>query len=189
MKHILILFIISLSLSSCGTYRINNTLSFGKIKELSELNGTYQNLPTRWQGEYDMLHFVGCLKFIDEDFDTARVIRKSIDYVTIQFPDDNTLLASFSVNGTVLSRELKGKKKRKFFEIYFEKDQFIIPFIFGHAYVDRVRIGRYKKTNDLHIRHLDQRVGWLLFLSGGADDTVGYENPFIYRKIGELPLF
>ena len=135
--------------------------------------------------KYNMLYFLGCLKCIDEDMDTARAIRKSIDSVTIQFPDDNTLLVSYSVNGTVLSREFKGKKRRKFFEIYFEKDQFIIPFIFGHVYVDRLRIGRYKKTNDLQIRHLDQRVGWLLFLSGGADDMVGYENSFIYRKIGE----
>ena len=133
----------------------------------------------------DPLFLLGCLKCIDEDIDTAIAIQKSIDSVTIQFPDDNTLLASFSANGTVLSKEFKGKKKRNFFETYFEKDQFIIPFIFGYVYVNRVRIGRYKKTNDLHIRYLDQRVGWLFFLSGEADDMFGYEASLVHKRIGE----
>ena len=186
MKHILILFIISLSLSSCGTYRINNTSSFGKIKELSELNGTYQNQLYSWKkSRYNILYLFGCWERIDGDIDTAIAIQKSIDSVTIQFPDDTTLLVSYSVNDTVLSKEFKGKKKRKFFEIYFEKDQFIIPFIFGRVYVERVRIGRYKKTNDLHIRYLYQRAGWLFFLSGGADDMFGYEASLVHKRIGE----
>jgi hypothetical protein len=186
MKHILILFIVSLSLSSCGTYRINNTLSFGKIKELSELNGTYQNqLYNREKSRYNILYLFGCLKCLDENIDTALVIQKSIDSVTIQFPDDTTLLVSYLVNDTILSKEFKGKKKRKFFEIYFRKDQFFIPFILGSIDVRRARIGRYKKTNDLHIRYLDQRAGWLFFLSGGADDMFGYEASLVHKRIGE----
>ena len=112
MKKILILFIISLSLSSCGTFRINNTSSFGKIKEMSELNGTYRNEDTPLTKAQSTLRFffgasvnrlqllqlVGCSKCLDEDIETAIAIRNSIDSVTIQFPDNHTLLVSFSVN-------------------------------------------------------------------------------------------
>ena len=161
MKKILILFIISLSLSSCGTFRINKTSDFGKIKDMSELNGKYRNEDTLQRKEYrlQMLQLVGCLECLDEDIKTAIAIRNSIDSVTIQFPDNNTLLVSFSANGTVLSRELKGKKKRKYFEIYSHKEQFIIPLIYGHVSVGRLRIGRYKKTNDLLIRNLSEQMG------------------------------
>ena len=91
---------------------------------------------------------------MDEDIETAIAIRRSIDSVTIQVPDNQTLLVSYSVNGTVFNREFKGKKKKKYFEIYFHKKQFIIPLIYGTVLVERLRIGRYKKTNDLLIRNL-----------------------------------
>ena len=195
MKKILIFFIISLSLSSCGTFRINKTSDFGKIKDLSELNGTYRNEDTPLTKTQSTLRFffgtsvnrlqllqlVGCLECLDEDIKTAIAIRNSIDSVTIQFPDNHTLLVSFSANGTVLSTELKGKKKRKYFEIYSHKEQFIIPLIYGHVSVGRLRIGRYKKTNDLLIRNLSEQMGWLLFIAGGY----GGERPYVYRKLEE----
>jgi len=195
MKKILILFAISLLFSSCGTYQFFNTSDFGKIKDLSELNGTYLNEDTPqtkaqsilrhfWgasENRLQMLQLIGCLQCLDEDIETAIAIRKSIDSVTIQFPDNHTLLASYSVNGTVLSRELKGKKKRNYFEIYFHKKQFIIPFIYGSVSVERLRIGRHKKTNDLLIRDLSEQMGWLLFIAGGY----GGERPYVYKRIGD----
>jgi hypothetical protein len=195
MKKNLILFIISLSLSSCGTYNFFNTSDFGKIKDLSELNGTYQNEDTPqtkvqsllrrlWgasENRLQMLQLIGCLKCIDEDIETAIAIRRSIDSVTIQFSDNHTLLASYSVNGTILSKEFKGKKKRKYFELYFRKEQFIIPFIYGSVSVKRLRIGRYKKTNDLLIRNLSEQMGWFLIIAGGY----GGERPYVYRKMEE----
>jgi len=199
MKKILILFIVSLSLSSCGTFRINNTFSFGKIKDLSELNGTYHNedIPlTKAQSalrflwgpsvnRLQMLQLIGCLECLDEDIETAIAIRKSIDSVTVQFPDNHTLLVSFSANGTVFSRELKGKKKKKYFEIYFRKEQFIIPLIYGRVSVERLRIGRHKKTNDLLIRNLSEQMGWILFIGGGY----GGERPYVYKKMEEVEFF
>ena len=195
MKKILILFAISLLFSSCGTYQFFNTSDFGKIKDLSELNGTYLNEDTPqtkaqsilrhfWgasENRLQMLQLIGCLQCLDEDIETAIAIRKSIDSVTIQFPDNHTLLASYSVNGTVLNRELKGKKKRKYFEIYFRKEQFIIPFIYGSVSVERLRIGRYKKTNDLLIRNLSEQMGWFLIIAGGY----GGERPYVYEKISQ----
>ena len=82
------------------------------------------------ENRLQMLQFFDCLKCIDEDRDTAIAIRRSIDSVSIQFPDNHTVFASYSVDGTVLSTELKGEKKGKYFEIYFQKNQFIIPFIY-----------------------------------------------------------
>ena len=198
MKKILILLIISLSVSSCGTYSFFKTSDFGKIKDLSELNGTYHNEDTPqikapisrlfWgasENRLQMLQLVGCLKCLDEDIEKAIAIRNSIDSVTVQFPDNHTLLVSFSANGTVLSREFKGKKKRKYFEIYFQKEQFIIPLIYGSVSVERLRIGRYKKTNDLLIRNLSEQMGWILFIAGGY----GGERPYVYRKMEEVEFF
>jgi len=83
MKKNLILFMISLSLSSCGTYAFFNTSDFGKIKDLSELNGTYRNEDTPqtkaqsilrhfWgasENRLQMLQLIGCLECLDEDID------------------------------------------------------------------------------------------------------------------------
>ena len=195
MKKNLILFVISLLFSSCGTYQFFNTSDFGQIKDLSELNGIYLNEDTPqtkaqsilrmfWgnsERRLQMLTFFGCLECMDEDIHTAIAIRRSIDSVTIQFSDNHTLLVFYSVNGTVLSTELKGKKKRKYFEIYFHKNQFIIPFIYGSVSVERLRIGRHKKTNDLLIRDLSEQMGWLLFIAGGY----GGERPYVYKRIGD----
>ena len=198
MKKVLILFIVSLSLSSCGTYSLYKTSDFGKIKDLSELNGTYHNEDTPltkvqsalrflWGpsvNRLQMLQLIGCLECLDKDIKTAIAIQKSIDSVTIQFPDNQTLLVSFSANDTVFSREFKGKKKRRYFEIYFQKEQFIIPLIYGRVSVERLRIGRNKKTNDLLIRNLSERMGWILFIGGGY----GGERPYVYRKMEEVEI-
>jgi len=192
MKYYFLL-VIMLVLSSCGTFQIFKTSDFGKISDLSELNGTYRNEDTPltqaqsllrflWgpsEDRHQMLDFFGCLKCIDEDRDTAIAIKRNIDSVLIQFADNHTLFVSFSVNGTVLSEELKGEKKRKYFEIYFEKDQFIIPLIFGAVSVERLRIGRYKKTNDLLIRNLSEQMAWIFIIAGGY----GGERPYVYKRI------
>ena len=195
MKHLLKILILAFAFTSCGTYRINTTSDFGKISDLSELNGTYHNEDTPqtkaqstlrflWgssERRLHMLQFFGCLECMDESIETAITIRRSIDSVTVQFSDNHTILVSYLVNGTVLSTELKGKKKRKYFEVYFQKKQLIIPLIYGKVSVERLRIGRYKNTNNLLIRNLSEQTGWFLIVAGGH----GGERPYVYSKYRE----
>lgn len=178
-----------LSLSSCGTYNSFNTYDFEKINDLSELNGTYQNKEEQhsswvsWDG-YRILQFLGCLECIDEDIETAIAIRDNINSVAIQFPDNQTLLVSYSVNDTVLRTELKGEKKGNYFEIYFEKKQFIIPLIYGKVSVNRLRIGRYKNTNNLYIRRYNEQMWWVFIIAAGNKGGAG-ETPYLYEKISD----
>ena len=179
------------SFSSCGTYNSFSTYYFEKINDLSELNGTYLNEEVDsisgflWGSHENsqMLTFFGCLECIDEDIETAIAIRRSIDSVTVQFPDDHTLLASYSVNDTVLSTELKGEKKGNYFEIYFHKKQFIIPLIYGKVSVDRLRIGRYKNTNNLYIRNYNEQLDWFLIIAGG--NRGAGEKSYLYKKTSD----
>ena len=167
MKKNLILFIIFLSLSSCGTYRINKTSDFEKISDLSELNGSYYSDP--YIGAKS-----GLIDFIDSNADT--------DIVTICFPDDHTFKISCLNNGVWETAEFKGKKKKKYFEIYFEKKQLIIPLILSRISVSRIRIGKYKNTNDLLIRNFLAQSGSFLIIAGGYE----VEYPFVYRKMEDF---
>ena len=227
--------VIMLVSSSCGTYQFFNTSDFGKIKDLSELNGTYRNEDTPqtklqsilrflWGTSEDrrqMMDFFHHSKFIDDIVLSDSVIREAkqewenrymplnfsssviddiilsesikeeykpyaihrilskLDSVMIQFPNNHTLVVSFLVNDTVYSAEFKGKKKRNYFEIYKRKKQLIIPFIYINVDVDRLRIGRYKKKNDLLIRHLDEETVFFLFIGTGH----GGERPYVYKRI------
>lgn len=152
--------------SSCGTYRINKTSDFGKISNLGELDGTYLNEESKEQG-IRMMQFFGS--------------RENIDSVTIRFPDDNTLLVSCLIDNALVTKEFKGEKKKKYFEIYFEKKQLIVPLIYSKIAVSRLRIGRYKNTKDLLIRNLDERNGNILIIAGGY----GGEKPYVYKNVEE----
>ena len=152
-------------LSSCGTYRINKTSDFGKIGELSELNGTYRNEES--EGKIKLMQFF--------DYEV------NVDSVTIHFPNETTLVASYFNNGKLMTQELKGKRKRKFFEMYFEKKQLIIPLIYSKVSVSRLRIGRYKNTPSLLIRDLNEQNGSVFIIAGGY----GGEKPYVYKNVEE----
>ena len=201
MKMCLLLFVtIGMLFSSCGTYRFNKTSDFGKISDLSELNGTYQNKVWKAKSGYEVMSMIGFFAgakelraytddtkeigvYNDTDMEISLnwVTYRNIDTVTIRFLDDNTLQVSCLVNDTVFSKEFTGKKKKKYFEFYYSKKQLIIPFIYNYIEVDRLRIGRYKKTNDLLIRNLDEHIGFFLFLGTGH----GGERPYVYKRIVE----
>ena len=197
----LILFVtISMLLSSCGTYRFNKTSDFGIISDLSELNGTYRNEPqiSKKGWEIGMIRLFFSTKEIvaynagnnemmayNIDIDLVAIrkeIEQIMDTVTLRFLDNNTLLVSCLINETVFSKEFKGKKKKKYFEIYYKKEKLIIPLIYSNIDVYRLRIGRYKKTNDLLIRNLSESSVSILFIGVAADAG---ERPYVYKRIVE----
>ena len=135
-----------------------------KIDNVSMLNGRYytKSVPHKEsQGEYQN-HLLRLLNVIED-------IRPSY-YIYFEFEDNEKLKISYPIykNDTTLveTRYLHGKKRRKYWEVYFENESVNIPFIYGRVIKDRVRIGKNTK-NQLLMEKFTNNEGWLLFLGDG----------------------
>ena len=135
-----------------------------KIDNVSMLNGRYytKSVPHKEsQGEYQN-HLLRLLNVIED-------IRPSY-YIDFEFEDNENLKISYPIyrNDTVLieTRYLHGKKRRKYWEVYFENESVNIPLIYGRVIKDRVRIGKNTK-NQLLMEKLTNNEGWVLFLGDG----------------------
>jgi len=135
-----------------------------KIDNISMLNGRYytKSIPHKeQQGEYQN-HLLRLLNVIED-------IRPSY-YIDIDFQDNEKLKISYPIykNDTTLveTKYLHGKKRRKYWEVYFENESVNIPFIYGRVIKDRVRIGKNTK-NQLLMEKLTNNEGWILFLGDG----------------------
>ena len=144
---------------SCGTYRINKTSDFKKTTNLDSLNGNYFSKPFPLKKNYN------------KDF--FSLINKSntqSDFFNLEFIDKNNLKISYDeiVENKFISKEiiLNGKRKKKFFEVYFSKKQFFIPILYGNFDIDRLRIG-FDKTGKILIRNFSDGSGNILFIGGG----------------------
>ena len=135
-----------------------------KIDNVSMLNGRYytKSVPRKEsQGEYQN-HLLRLLNVIED-------IRPSY-YIDFEFEDNEKLKISYPIykNDTTLveTRYLHGKKRRKYWEVYFENESVNIPFIYGRVIKDRVRIGKNTK-NQLLMEKFTNNEGWVLFLGDG----------------------
>ena len=135
-----------------------------KIDNVSMLNGRYytKSVPHKEnQGEYQN-HLLRLLNVIED-------IRPSY-YIDLEFEDNEKLKISYPIykNDTTLveTRYLHGKKRRKYWEVYFENESVNIPFIYGRVIKDRVRIGKNTK-NQLLMEKFTNNEGWVLFLGDG----------------------
>ena len=137
-----------------------------KIDNVSMLNGRYytKSIPHKeQQGEYQN-HLLRLLNVIED-------IRPSY-YIDFEFEDNEKLKISYPIykNDTTLveTRYLHGKKRRKYWEVYFENESVNIPLIYGRVIKDRVRIGKNTK-NQLLIEKFNNNEGWILFLGDGYE--------------------
>ena len=135
-----------------------------KVDNVSMLNGRYytKSVPHKEnQGEYQN-HLLRLLNVIED-------IRPSY-YIDLEFEDNEKLKISYPIykNDTTLveTRYLHGKKRRKYWEVYFENESVNIPFIYGRVIKDRVRIGKNTK-NQLLMEKFTNNEGWVLFLGDG----------------------
>jgi len=158
-KKVFILIVSVFLIYSCGTYRINKTSDFKKTTNLDSLNGNYFSKPFPLKKNYN------------KDF--FSLINKSntqSDFFNLEFIGKNDLKISFNeiVENKFVSKEiiLKGKRKKKFFEVYFSKNQFFIPILYGNFDIDRLRIG-FDKTGKILIRNFSDGSGNILFIGGG----------------------
>lgn len=148
-----------------------------KIDNVSMLNGRYytKSVPHKEnQGEYQN-HLLRLLNVIED-------IRPSY-YIDLEFEDNEKLKITYPIykNDTTLveTRYLHGKKRRKYWEVYFENESVNIPFIYGRVIKDRVRIGKNIK-NQLLMEKFTNNEGWVLFLGDGY--ALKSKNVFYHYK-------
>ena len=148
-----------------------------KIDNVSMLNGRYytKSVPHKEsQGEYQN-HLLRLLNVIED-------IRPSY-YIDLEFEDNEKLKITYPIykNDTTLveTRYLHGKKRRKYWEVYFENESVNIPFIYGRVIKDRVRIGKNTK-NQLLMEKFTNNEGWVLFLGDGY--ALKSKNVFYHYK-------
>ena len=148
-----------------------------KIDNVSMLNGRYytKSVPHKEsQGEYQN-HLLRLLNVIED-------IRPSY-YIDLEFEDNEKLKISYPIykNDTILveTKYLHGKKRRKYWEVYFENESVNIPFIYGRVIKDRVRIGKNTK-NQLLMEKFTNNEGWVLFLGDGY--ALKSKNVFYHYK-------
>jgi len=137
-----------------------------KIDNITTLNGRYytKSSPHKEKQKEYQNHMLRLLNVIED-------IRPSY-YVDIEFENNENLKISYPIyrNDTVLieTRHLQGKKRRKYWEVYFENESVNIPLIYGRVIKDRVRIGKNTK-NQLLIEKFNNNEGWVLFLGDGYE--------------------
>ena len=148
-----------------------------KIDDITTLNGRYytKSIPHKeQQGEYQN-HLLRLLNVIED-------IRPSY-YIDFEFEDNEKLKISYPIyrNDMTLveTRYLHGKKRRKYWEVYFENESVNIPFIYGRVIKDRVRIGKNTK-NQLLMEKFTNNEGWVLFLGDGY--ALKSKNVFYHYK-------
>ena len=148
-----------------------------KIDNVSMLNGRYytKSVPHKEnQGEYQN-HLLRLLNVIED-------IRPSY-YIDFEFEDNEKLKITYPIykNDATLveTRYLHGKKRRKYWEVYFESESVNIPFIYGRVIKDRVRIGKNTK-NQLLMEKFTNNEGWVLFLGDGY--ALKSKNVFYHYK-------
>jgi len=103
------------------------------------------------------------------------------DDVFIEFEVSDKIKLTYYTDLGKKDTVLYGKMKRKFFEIYFVKDQFIIPLIYSSCYLDRVRIGGSKKDG-LTIEKTAGSKGNFLFFGAGGIPTRNYTFAHVAEK-------
>jgi len=119
----------------------------------------------------------------NQDF-FSLINKKSVksDFFNLEFIDNNILKISYDeiVENKFVSKEiiLNGKRKRKFFEVYFSKKQFFIPFLYGNFDIDRLRIG-FDKSGKILIRNFSDGSGNILFIGGGFSG----ESKYLFESV------
>ena len=170
-KRVFILILSTFLIYSCGTYRINSTSDFKKNINLDSLNGKYYSKPFLLKNTYNQ-----------DFFSLLNKNNTQSDFFDLEFIDKNNLKISYDeiVENKFIPKEivLKGKRKKKFFEVYLSKNQFFIPIIYGNFNIDRLRIG-FDKTGKVLVRNFSDFSGNILFIGGGFSG----ETKSLFEKV------
>lgn len=145
--------------------RINKTSDFAKLTETNKIDGYYYSLSHE---DHSSKYRRSLLSFFNAD---------TVDFVHVKTQGKDTLIITYEDERGMHKRLYKGQLKKKFFEIYYKKKQFFIPFIFSRIDVSRARIGKTKE-GELLIRSFHDQSGNLLFFGSGSSK----ETPFRFSQ-------
>jgi len=157
MKYILGILVFVLTFTSCGTMKFFNTSDFTAINDVKDLNGHYLNREAR--------------RSILSNFN----ISEYADFVTITSENPNEIKLIYHTDSGKREVVFNGEMKQNYFEIYFAKQQFIIPLLYSNCYIDRIRIGKLENGKLLILKFTDNSGNLLMFGAGYS-----YETPYIF---------
>lgn len=157
MKILAKVLLFCITLTSCGTLKYHKTSDFASIYGITDLEGCYLNQTK----DYSLL---SCFN-----------IRDIANFVSISVLSPNEIKLTYHNDSTIHEQVFKGEMKGKYFEIYFSKQQVIIPILYSSCTIDRLRIGK-SKTDEILVRKFVDQSGNVLFLAAGYS----YETPYLF---------
>lgn len=161
--------LIVLILSSCHGKRLA-TKNFMLIDDFSTLDGRYINTENRLSHLFNLRH-----------------PEVNVDIIDVNFSGKDSLILSYVDIEGAKRVALKGKKKKNFFEIYFQNTRIFLPPLLISSQIDRLRIGKDKDEN-LLIYKWDEHYGMIMPLGAGGSISDEYESAFFRygKNIGGL---
>ncbi|MBC8111037.1 MAG: WG repeat-containing protein [Verrucomicrobia bacterium] len=171
MKISYILLIVILTLSSCGTMRFSKTSDFGSINDIKQLDGYYLNRANSGKG-----NILRCFN-----------IHEYADFVSITSIGTDKLKLVYDNDSAKQERIFTLETKKKYFELYFSKQELIIPIIYSSISIDRIRIGK-TKNGKLLIRKFVEQGGNLLLLGAGYSQKERSEFEYSTAYTSYIPV-
>jgi len=175
-RYIIIL-TVSILINSCGTYQLNRTKEFTKLNSSTDLNAEYvaYSIPTKKQENPTSVFPLFNIQSLSD-----------INYFKVNLLDSKSIKIEYFDYKENANKELvfEGKLKKKFFEIYFEKKQLIIPLIVSNIDINRLRIGKDKNDN-LVLMNFYENSGNLLIIGAGYSR----ETPYLFKKSNQFDDF
>ncbi|MFZ4704393.1 MAG: hypothetical protein ACOYMF_00155 [Bacteroidales bacterium] len=169
MRRNLVSFVLIILMSSCGTsLKINKTI-FQKID--NSFSGTYCNklFKTSVNGEGSKSEF-DILELLDiNDVKT--------DSVNLEFTENGSLMITYKDSLLVKVKTFRGKFKRGYYQIYHRRERIIIPIIFSHVDVRRIRLCK-SEDKVLVIDYYEYVGGNFLVFAGGGP----WRRQYFFRK-------
>lgn len=155
--------LLALIFTSCGTLRYDKTSDFRHIAGFDDLSGTYLNYK-------DVTEYGTLLQ-------RFKINQKNVDFVTLSFPDEETIKLSFRNDSASMEKTFSGEMKNNYFEVFFTKKS-LMTGLYNDVEIDRLRIGIAKDDGKLYIKRLAGETKAYVIV---AYETFDGERTFKYQ--------
>lgn len=152
------------TLSSCATKNWKHKY----IAINPSLNSIVDNMSTGQNGQ-NFLSLFG----IDQSAKEVKIYFDNQGDLRVAYKDPNLNIERF--------KSFKGKFKRGYFEIYFEKKRVVIPPFYWTTQINRLRIG-VEKDSTLIVERYSNHSGMILLMAGGSSSKIYYRYAALNSK-------
>ncbi len=156
-KHLLYILILGLLLTSCKT---SKNISYHNLSSLDpNFSASYENRAIKEGSFKSQTSLLQLLKI--EATDTISEVKLAIqNNGELQIDYDNH-------KGKQKSIVLKGKFKKHYYQIFFERNQIILPPFYWVTHIERIRLS-ISKDNLLVINNYSEHTGMIMMFAGGS---------------------